>query len=201
MKPTVATAISVAGVLAAGAAAFAVNSSVLGGSAPSDSVVAAATPLDTALGRDTGQVSAQDESLSVPNSTLAPAGTPISDTTTTYKVGDAGSVVIDTASGRITIASIMPAAGWAAEPASTQPDGSVKVHFYSTTTRLEFIAALTNGKVAVSVSTDTLGGSGGSGKPAERADGDDREDDKNHEDRRGDDDHESREGSDSEDDD
>lgn len=195
MKPTFATALSVAGVMAAGAAAFAVNSSVLGGSVAKDS--AAAAPADTSALQPSGGVSAQDESLLVTDTTAVPNPTPISDTTTAYKVGDAGSVVVSTASGRIEIASISPAAGWAAEPAMTQPDGSVKVHFYSATTRLEFVASMVDGKVSVSVSADNR--PTGPANPGSRADDDDDSD--NNPSRRGDDDHESREDSEHEDDD
>jgi hypothetical protein len=84
--------------------------------------------------------------------------TEVTDTTTTYKVGDAGSVVIDTSSGAIVVTGIAPAAGFTSEPARTEANGIVKVHFVSSTQRIEFIAQMVNGVVKVNVVNE--------GKPA-----------------------------------
>lgn len=197
MKPLLASSLSVVGVLAAGAAAYKVNATVLGGTS-SGAMVATTTSTQMAPG---AQPAVDDVSAAAigdtPDSTLAPgsgaAATPVSDTTTMYQVGDAGSVVIDTANGSIDVVSVMPAAGWAAEPARTLPDGSVKVHFYGQTARLEFVAAFVDGQVSVTVTSDPIAAPP---PPRNRDDDDDRDGG------RGDDDgHEEREGGEREDDD
>lgn len=176
MKPAFATALSVAGVLAAGTAAFAVNTSVLGASSKTDAaVVTTIAPVDLVLDQMTGGIAAQDQSL-----TNAEA-TPVDDSTTTYKVGEAGSVVLSTASGSLEVVSIMPAGGWEAEPAITGARGSVKVHFYSTSTRLEFRAVLIDGKVSVSVTTDDVDGPQAPAGPGQKVDDDHDSDDGYHE--------------------
>lgn len=154
MKVGIATTLSVAGVLAAGAAAFALNSAVLSDS-PSSSMANAAqtTPVtgDTAapVAPGNGQVAAAGDTP------VTPDATKVSDTVTTYKVGTAGSVIIDTASGSISVTDVVPATGWTAEPARAEAGGLVKVHFIKGTTRLEFTAQMTNGTVAVNVITET----------------------------------------------
>ena len=143
MKTGIATTVSVVGVIAAGVAAFAVNSSVLGSSSPANSaMVSAAVAGNTQNGTaiNNGQVTASDA-----------LATAVTDTTTTYQVGQAGSVVIDTSSGAIVVTGIAPAAGYTSEPAQTEVGGIVKVHFVSATQRIEFTAQLVNGVVKTNV--------------------------------------------------
>lgn len=141
MKVGIATTLSIAGVLAAGAAAYAVNSSVLSTS-PSVSATASGTPAIDAVNTLPAQVAAQ--STKVQSSVL-------NNTTTTYQVGTSGSVVLDTRSGAIAVTNVLPAAGWSSEPAQVQPNGDVKVPFVSSTARVDFLAQLVDGKVTVSV--------------------------------------------------
>lgn len=146
MKVGIATTLSIAGVLAAGAAAYAVNSSVLSTS-PSVSATTSGTPpgdiATTALGQASGQ------STKVQSSVL-------DNTTTTYQVGASGSVVIDMSSGSLAVSNILPAAGWSSEPAQVQPNGDVKVPFVSPSARIEFLAQLADGKVTVSVTSQPI---------------------------------------------
>lgn len=141
MKVGIATTLSIAGVLAAGAAAYAVNSSVLSTS-PSVSATASGTPAVDAVNTLPAQV--VEKSTKVQSSVL-------NNTTTTYQVGTSGSVVLDTRSGAIAASNVLPAAGWTSEPAQVQPNGDVKVPFISSTARIEFLARLVDGKVVVSV--------------------------------------------------
>jgi hypothetical protein len=141
MKVGIATTLSIAGVLAAGAAAYAVNSSVLSTS-PSVSATASGTPAVDAVNTLPAQVAAQ--STKVQSSVL-------NNTTTTYQVGTSGSVVLDMRSGAIAVTNVLPAAGWSSEPAQVQPNGDVKVPFVSSTARVDFLAQLVDGKVTVSV--------------------------------------------------
>ena len=177
MKTSIATALSVAGVLAAGAAAYAVNTSVLG-------AVADNTPTAVAESPATNN-SATAPIAKVTNAAVqAQAGE--TSNVTTYKVGDAGSVVIDTSSGKIVVTSILPAAGFTSEPAQADSNGVVKVHFVSATQRIEFIAKLENGSVV----TDVVNETPTSVAPPRRDhdDDDDHEDDEDHHDRDHDDD-------------
>lgn len=146
MKVGIATTLSIAGVLAAGAAAYAVNSSVLGASS-SVTATASGTPAVDAVNTLPAQVAAQ--STKVQSSVL-------NNNTTTYQVGTAGSVVIDTRSGAIAVNNVLPAAGWSSEPAQVQPNGDVKVSFISSTARIEFLARLVDGKVTVSVKSQPI---------------------------------------------
>ena len=146
MKVGIATTLSIAGVLAAGAAAFAVNTSVLSASpsASTNAVVAAGlTPDQTNVAVDTPLV--RQASVS---------STPVTNQVTAYQVGTSGSVVIDTSSGAIVVTNVIPSAGWTSEPARTDENGDVKVHFNSGTNRIEFIARMTNGSVKVDVKVE-----------------------------------------------
>ena len=146
MKVGIATTLSIAGVLAAGAAAYAVNSSVLSASS-SVSPTTTGTPAVIAPTALPAQVVAQ--STKVQSSVL-------NNTTTTYQVGAAGSVVLDMRSGAIAVSNVLPAAGWTSEPAQVQPNGDVKVPFISTSTRIEFLARLVDGKVTVNVTSQPI---------------------------------------------
>ena len=143
MKVGIATTLSIAGVLAAGAAAYAVNSSVLSTSS-SVTATASGTPAVDAVNTLPAQVA--EQSTKVQSSVL-------NNTTTTYQVGTAGSVVLDTRSGAIAVSNVLPAAGWTSEPAQVQPNGDVKVPFISSSTRIEFLARLVDGKVTVNVTS------------------------------------------------
>ncbi|MDP4928253.1 MAG: hypothetical protein NWQ72_00530 [Ilumatobacteraceae bacterium] len=146
MKVGIATTLSIAGVLAAGAAAYAVNSSVLGASS-SVSPTTSGTPAVIAPTALPAQVAAQ--STKVQSSVL-------NNTTTTYQVGTAGSVVLDMRSGAIAVNNVLPAAGWSSEPAQVQPNGDVKVPFVSSSTRIEFLARLVDGQVTVNVTSQPI---------------------------------------------
>jgi hypothetical protein len=141
MKVGIATTLSIAGVLAAGAAAYAVNSSVLSTSSSVSATASGALAVD-AVNTLPAQVAAQ--STKVQSSVL-------NNTTTTYQVGTSGSVVLDMGSGAIAVTNVLPAAGWSSEPAQVQPNGDVKVPFVSSTARVDFLAQLVDGKVTVSV--------------------------------------------------
>ena len=167
MKVGIATTLSIAGVLAAGAAAYAVNSSVLSTS-PSVSATASETPAADIGTPVSGQVF--EQSTKVQSSVL-------NNTTTTYQVGTSGSVVLDMGSGAIAVSNVLPAAGWSSEPAQVQPNGDVKVPFVSSSTRIEFLARLVDGQVTVSVTAQPIAPPN-TMKPAYSDDDDEEDDDK-----------------------
>ena len=188
MKLGITSSLSVVGVLAAGAAAFALNSAVLsdGGSSTIPAAVQSTVAPGNSAATD-GSVSAAGEQEITTNSTQ------ISATSTTYTVGEAGTVIIDTASGAVVVTDVVPATGWTAEPARTDPNGLVKVHFTKGTTRIEFSASRVAGSVQVKTVSESAPPalSGGSGAkptvPSALGGGDDDDDDGHH---RGDGDHE-----------
>ena len=147
MKVGIATTLSIAGVLAAGAAAFAVNTSVL---TSSTSATTAAIASDANLA--TTQLAQPVTNQQVKEASVS--STPVSDKVTTYQVGSSGSVVIDTTSGAIVVTNVVPAAGWTSEPARADANGDVKVHFISGSTRIEFLARMSGGIVSVEVRTE-----------------------------------------------
>jgi hypothetical protein len=148
MKVGIATTLSIAGVLAAGAAAFAVNSSVLSAST--------GTPVTGAIAQQ--EIIASSPAAMTPLTPLVKQAsvnsTQVTSKVTTYAVGTSGSVVIDTTSGAIVVTNVIPAAGWTSEPARTGADGDVKVYFISGGNRIEFTARMMNGAVAVEVSVE-----------------------------------------------
>ena len=182
MKTGIATTLSIVGVIAAGAAAYAVNTSVLGASANTN--VSSATPVST-----TTTVAPQSGVAAVSSAAVETVQNVVSGDTTTYKVGAAGSVVIDTSSGAIVVTSILPAAGFTSEPARTTAQGDVKVHFMSKTQRIEFMARLVNGSVVIDVVNETPAPD--AAKPPARYNDDDDDDDdderEDHDDERDDD--------------
>ena len=187
MKVGIATTLSIAGVIVAGAAAYAVNSSVLSTTSSTQSAVvdSPASPVVDAVSTIPGQVVQQ--SIPVQSSVL-------NNTTTTYQVGSSGSVVIDMSSGGIAVSNVVPSAGWSSEPAQLQPNGDVKVHFVSANARIEFLSHLADGKVSVSVTSEpvapltTVKPTSNSTKPSVPFSGDDDEDGKHENERGGDDD-------------
>ena len=181
MKTSIATSLSIVGVIAAGAAAYAVNTSVLG--AAVDPTPAAA---EAVVAPAAAPVSNQDTQGGVSGDAVTTEANVVNDTTTTYKVGNAGSVVVDTSSGQIVVTSILPAAGFTSEPARTDANGVVKVHFVSSTQRIEFVARMVNGAVVTDVVNETPPPAQATKPP--HHDDDDHEDDDDHDDRHEDDD-------------
>lgn len=180
MKLGITSTLSIVGVLAAGAAAFALNSAVLsdsGATATSNVVAGAVTTPDPVTGPGSGSVSAAGEPVTM-------TSTKVSDTSTTYGVGTAGSVIIDTSSGSAVVTDVVPAAGWTAEPARTDPGGLVKVHFTKGATRLEFSATMQNGLVKVNTVSESappaLGGGTGARSTIPSSIGGDDDDDDHH---------------------
>ena len=168
MRTSLASALSVAGVVAAGAAAFALNTAVLttgatdtGTIAPTTLPTATETGFLTPAGPTGGGATAAGGGTAIrtdsptPN-TITPQSTQVAATLTTYTVGPAGSVVIDSAGGALSVKNIVPASGWTSEPAWTDSSGVVHVHFVNGSSRLEFVARVENGSVTVEVKNESV---------------------------------------------
>lgn len=175
MKTAFAAAVSIAGVLAAGAGAFAVNSAVLSASPQTASAMIPSIPIDTSVvvesqGAGTATQETSSDSVASLNNTQQ--------STSTYKVGDAGRVILTLNNGNIQVINVLPADGWTAKSPEYE-DGEVEVKFRSSTMELEFSARVKNGQIEVYVESEY----------EEAEDSYEREDDDDHEDE-DDDDHE-----------
>lgn len=160
MKKSIATIISVAGVLGAGAAAYAVNSSVLSATS-SNELVAATVPVAT-FAPSGSTVTPGGGVVTAGAVTTATAPTPPvventipSSTRTTYKVGGAGTVVLDSAGGTIAVVGINPGSGWTARKVERDPS-EIEVDFVSSTMKVEFTARLANGRISTFVESERL---------------------------------------------
>lgn len=199
MKTSIATTLSIAGVLAAGAAAFALNSAVLSDDSAASVSLASQTTLMSAAAAASPATTLPSGQVAAADTPINPEPTKVNSTVTTYKVATAGSVIVDTASGAVKVTDIVPASGWTAEPARTEAGGLVKVHFSNGSTRIEFTAQMTNGSVVVNATTDVLPTAGAPAATAPRPSqntvagakpsipqslrgGDDDDDDEHHED-------------------
>ena len=150
MKLSLTTTISVASIVAAGAAAYAINVNVLEAPAATNPVAAAVSTPTTLAAPANGQTSAMSAQTPV-----AVQAVSVSGQTSKYDVEGAGSVLINETDKGLSVASISPGAGWTSEPARVLPDGAVSVHFVSGTQRLEFVARKVNGKIAAVVTNES----------------------------------------------
>lgn len=165
MKTSIATSISIVGVLAAGAAAFAVNTAVLDFSSPTatEAVAEVATTVPTEDTAVAGRSAASSTSSSQPTPPVAPpvqqavaAVLPTVSQTSTYKVGDSGRVILEVRENTLRVANVLPAANWSASRPEYE-DGEIEVSFYSGSTEVEFKARLVDGEIKVFVETENEG--------------------------------------------
>ena len=176
MKARIATAISVAGVLIAGTAAAAVNTTILDGGTPSGAASQAVLPpaatVDVTIPTTAAPSSeSSSTSTSLPTTSLPNNTTPTSSTVpggstsggssltgmlTAFTVGSAGVVTVDVVSGHVVFVSATPNAGWIVteteQDDSDDDDGEmttseVEVTFASSTTIVEFEVDLVNGQL------------------------------------------------------
>ncbi|MDF2732372.1 MAG: hypothetical protein K0S92_1004 [Desertimonas sp.] len=186
----VAMLLSIAGVLAAGSAAALVNTQVLddqSGGAPATATVAPTTlpvfPTTTTspattpatvppTSATTPPTSASTPLAAAPTSSTTPtaaattastaAATQVGTTQATYRLGDAGTALLDTAGGQLTIVTVTPAPGWFVERAEN--DGvSVEIRLESASGEVRFDATLVRGVVRVSLDSDDDNSGSGSG--------------------------------------
>lgn len=154
MKTKVAAVLSIAGVLVAGSAAAMVNTQVLHGSAGAQSLPAT----ESTTAQTVATTVAPASTVAAPSST-AVSSTVVSTTTTSstqaiYKVGDSGTVTLDTVGDVLTIVSIEPGPGWRIDEAEVENSLEVEITFESDTLEVKFRAALLFGVVTTSVETE-----------------------------------------------
>lgn len=209
MKTKLAAALSVSGVLVAGSAAALVNTQVLQNSNADSSSATAALTVPTSTVAD-GALT-PSTTITVPTSTAAgavvstttlvpsstaPASTGGSadgaaSTQAVYRIGDAGTVTLDTAGDRLTVVATAPSAGWQVGKVEQRSPLDIEIHFRSATVELEFKANLLFGVVSTSVESRNVGAppAGGTAAPGpgtsvhhDDDDGDDQHSDDDHDD-------------------
>ena len=187
MKTKIAAALSLAGVLVAGSAAALVNTQVLQSNtddamtvpalaAPAGLLVTTTTGVETSLPVDAtsttvlGGAPSTSVDSTVPVSSLPVGTTPTAGATPTqavYRIGDAGTVTLDTAGDRLTVVATAPGAGWQVGKVEQRSPLDIEIHFRSATVELEFKANLLFGVVSTSVESRTIGAppAGGTAAP------------------------------------
>ena len=172
MKTSLAATLSVVGVLASGAGAFAVNSYVLDTSsntsfaAPVQATVMESAVVETETASGIVESVAIDTPAEAPRSTVAknpstatsttvvPGSNVSADTqTSTYNVGESGRVTLEITNGVLRVVSVAPNSGWTAK-LPEYDDGEIEVTFYSGSLEVEFKARLVNGEIAVFVESE-----------------------------------------------
>jgi hypothetical protein len=79
-------------------------------------------------------------------------------------LGNAGTTLLDTAGGRLTVVSVTPAPGWMVDRAESDGPTAVEIRLRSESGEVRFEASLVGGVVRVSLDTDyDNSGSGGGG--------------------------------------
>ena len=211
MKTKIAAAMSLAGVLVAGSAAALVNTQVLQSSSegsttvpalpatstPAEAFVATTTttPSSAAVTTVVGALPSTSAPTAVPSTSATPVSTlPAAGPTSTqaiYRIGDAGTVTLDTAGDRLTVVATAPSAGWQVGKVEQRSPLDIEIHFRSATVELEFKANLLFGVVSTSVESHTLGAppAGGTAAPAPGTSVHDDHDDDGDEQHSGGDDH------------
>jgi len=166
MKTTIATALSVIGVLGAGSAAALVNTQILdGGPAESTASAAVLPPASTVDVSIPELLEARVPELQVGTTTPtpttqpeAPVPTAPSGYLTSFNVGNAGVVTVDVVDGQLLLVDAEAKSGWQVGKAEQHDDDNeVEVYFSSSTVRVEFEAALIDGQIVPKVSSKSLG--------------------------------------------
>jgi hypothetical protein len=215
MKTKIAAALSLAGVLVAGSAAALVNTQVLQNNsdeattvpalaAPAGLLVTTTTtagvetslPIDATSTTVLGGAPSTSVDSTVPVSTAPASTAPTAGATPTqamYRIGDAGTVTLDTAGDRLTVVAATPGAGWQVGKVEQYSPLDIEIYFRSATVELEFKANLLFGVVSTSVESRNVGAppAGGTAAPGPSTSvhhDDDDDDDEQYGDNDGDDD-------------
>lgn len=128
MNPRLTTILTLSGVLVAGTAAAAVNSSILSSRSPLSQQSPAAGTVTT-----------------VPSTVDDSTGEPV-----IYQIGDAGEVTVMTDSSSLEIQSVNPAAGWTVT-STDESNGRIQVRLASPVMVVTFTASIVRGVVVTSV--------------------------------------------------
>ena len=166
MKSSLATSLSIAGVIAAGGVAMGLNTAVLTSKSGGSDLVQQVLDqtATTVAGGDSGDVVE-----------AAAQNAPAVAETTTFTIGSAGTVTVTVLGANLEVTDITAGTGWTAGPPRYADATHAKVHFTSSAQRLEVKIALVDGVPQVTVEDD-------SGAPAPGYPADDHQDDEDHDD-------------------
>jgi hypothetical protein len=189
MKTKIAAALSLAGVLVAGSAAALVNTQVLQNNNDEATTVPAladpagllvtttvpagtetSVPVDVIPTTVVGDTPSTSVDNTVPVSSAPAVTAPTAGATPTqavYRIGDAGTVTLDTTGDRLTVVATAPGAGWQVGKVEQRSPLDIEIHFRSATVELEFKANLLFGVVSTSVESRNVGAppAGGTAAP------------------------------------
>jgi hypothetical protein len=150
MKVRITTLLSLTGVFVAGSAAALVNTQVLSSTALRKSTASEISVADTQPPTSSTAGTAVDNKFAP----LAPNLVPTAPQTT-FDVAPAGTVVLDSTGGVLTIVAVNPAAGWAVAQSDVE-DGKVEVKLQSATQLVEFTASLIAGQIVTTLDAADL---------------------------------------------
>ena len=204
MKTSIATTVSIAAVLVAGGAAFAVNTQALNGGSPSSESVPEVQVLSLSANPAASNASATTTVPGAPSASNASVtttvpgtpttiSTPGADTQNEYELAGVGVVSLKLSSTTLAVAKVQPVVGFTYSTWQIATD-QIRVEFLSATSDIEFRARLIDGRVVTDVHSSDI-----AQKSKVRSDDDDKgehEGNKKHEDR---DNHEQNEGHDDDD--
>jgi hypothetical protein len=150
MKVRITTLLSLTGVFVAGSAAALVNTQVLSSTALRKSTASEISVADT-------QPPTAATAGTVVSNKFAPLAPSLAPTApqTTFDVAPAGTVVLDSTGGELSIVAVNPAAGWTVAQADVE-DGKAEVKLQSATQLVEFTASIVAGQIVTSLDTTDL---------------------------------------------
>lgn len=166
MKTSIATTVSIAAVLVAGGAAFAVNSQALNSGTPSSESVPEVQVLSLAVEPSasnaavtttvSGAPSASNASVTttVPG-TPTTISTPGADTQNEYELAGVGVVSLKLSSTTLAVAKVQPVVGFTYSTWQIATD-QIRVEFLSATSDIEFRARLIDGRVVTDVQSSNI---------------------------------------------
>ncbi|MEO8162906.1 MAG: hypothetical protein ABI590_03915 [Ilumatobacteraceae bacterium] len=147
MKTSLATTLSIVGVLATGGVAFAVNTSVL------DSSVAAVTATPALPEAIVPRAESPFDFEGSPTDSTVPVAVASTSVQSAYDVDGAGIVTLAQDGTSLTVVSVLPVSGWTFDTSNEDAAG-VEVEFTNGAQHMKFRAELLDGRIVTSVQTE-----------------------------------------------
>ena len=166
MKTSIATTVSIAAVLVAGGAAFAVNSQALNSGTPSSESVPEVQVLSLSVEPSASNASVTTTMAGTPSASIASVtttvpgtpttiSTPGADTQNEYELAGVGVVSLKLSSTTLAVAKVQPVVGFTYSTWQIATD-QIRVEFLSATSDIEFRARLIDGRVVTDVQSSNI---------------------------------------------
>ena len=166
MKTSIATTVSIAAVLVAGGAAFAVNTQALNSGSPSSESVPEVQVLSLSANPAASNASATTTVPGAPSASNASVtttvpgtpttiSTPGADTQNEYELAGVGVVSLKLSSTTLAVAKVQPVVGFTYSTWQIATD-QIRVEFLSATSDIEFRARLIDGRVVTDVQSSNI---------------------------------------------